>query len=113
MKQDFNHKERKEHRDKNLWRFFFAIFVFFAVNSFLDAACRAGILAPLCGNSIQMPFHQPFASKIKCLPTMITKFGWITFCFCPLANGNGGFIAHDSDARMSIPGNGTVYVSSQ
>jgi hypothetical protein len=44
---------------------------------------------------------------------MITKFGWITFCFCPLANGNGGFIAHDSDARMSIPGNGTVYVSSQ
>jgi hypothetical protein len=21
-----------------------------------------------CGNSIQMPFHEPFASKIKCLP---------------------------------------------
>jgi hypothetical protein len=36
--QDFNHKERKEHKDKNLWHFFFAIFVFFAVNSFLVAA---------------------------------------------------------------------------
>jgi hypothetical protein len=42
FQQDFNHKKRKEHRDKNLWRFFFAIFVFFAVNSFLVAACRAG-----------------------------------------------------------------------
>jgi hypothetical protein len=42
FQQDFNHKERKEHRDKNLWRFFFAIFVFFAVNSFLVAACRSG-----------------------------------------------------------------------
>jgi hypothetical protein len=42
FQQDFNRKERKERRDRNLWRFFFAIFVFFAVNSSLVAACRAG-----------------------------------------------------------------------
>jgi hypothetical protein len=52
FQQDFNHKERKEHRDKNLWRFFFAIFVFFAVNSFLVAACRAAPLR-LC---VKRPF---------------------------------------------------------
>jgi hypothetical protein len=40
FQQDFNRKERKEHRDKNLWHFFFAIFAFFAVNSSLVAACR-------------------------------------------------------------------------
>jgi hypothetical protein len=52
FQQDLNHKERKEHRDKNLWRFFFAIFAFFAVNSSLVAACRAGPFAPFRGHSV-------------------------------------------------------------
>jgi hypothetical protein len=60
FQQDFSHKE---HRDKNLWRFFFAIFVFFAVNSFSVAACRVGTSARFGGNSIQMPSHEPFTSK--------------------------------------------------
>jgi hypothetical protein len=63
FKQNFDHKERKEHRDKNLWRFFFAIVVFFAVNSFSVAACRTGVLAHSCGNSIQMPVHQQVTFK--------------------------------------------------
>jgi hypothetical protein len=31
FQQDFYHIERKEHRDKNLWHFFFAIFAIFVV----------------------------------------------------------------------------------
>jgi hypothetical protein len=73
FQQDSNHKERKEHRDKNLWRFFFAIFVFFAVNSFLVAPCRAGIFAHLCGNSIQIPFHEPFTIKNEPLPIQLNQ----------------------------------------
>ena len=64
FQQDFNHKERKEHKDKNLWPFFFAIFVFFAVNSFLVAARRAANFAHFRGHSIQIPVHQQFTSKI-------------------------------------------------
>jgi hypothetical protein len=41
FQRDFNRKERKERRDKNLRWFFFAIFAFFVVNSSLVAACRA------------------------------------------------------------------------
>jgi hypothetical protein len=44
---DFNKiltaKQRKEHRDKNLLCFLFAIFAFFVVNSALVVACRAGL----------------------------------------------------------------------
>jgi len=46
FQQNFNRKERKEHRDNNLCCFLFAIFVFFVVNSSLVAACRAGPFAP-------------------------------------------------------------------
>jgi hypothetical protein len=68
FQQDFNHKERKEHRDKNLWRFFFAIFVFFAVNSFLVAACRTGPFAHFRGNSIQAAIHEPFTHQTEIFP---------------------------------------------
>ena len=51
-------KERKEHIDKNLWRFFFAICAFFVVNSSSVAAYRAGPLAAVCGKSIQVPVHE-------------------------------------------------------
>jgi hypothetical protein len=65
FQQYFNHKERKEHRDKNLWRFFFAIFVFFVVNSFLVAACRAGVFPHFRGNSIQTPFPEPLMNHLS------------------------------------------------
>ncbi|MGA2543499.1 MAG: hypothetical protein ABSG78_18270 [Verrucomicrobiota bacterium] len=57
----------REHRDKTLW-FFFAIFAFFVVNSALVAACRGANYAPFCGNSIQMPFHEPFTHQTAPFP---------------------------------------------
>jgi hypothetical protein len=73
FEKDFNHKERKEHRDKNLWRFFFAIYAFFAVNSFLVAACHAGIFAHLRGNSIQVPPHEPFTRQTEPFPIKVNQ----------------------------------------
>jgi hypothetical protein len=73
FQQVFNHKERKEHRDNNLWCFFFAIFVFFAVNLFLVAACRAGIFAHFRTNSIETPVHQPLTGKTGPFPFKLNQ----------------------------------------
>jgi hypothetical protein len=68
FQQNFYRKERKERRDKDLWYFFFAIYVFFVVNSSLAASGRAGPSAPFCGKSIEVPIHQPFTSHVGLFP---------------------------------------------
>ena len=51
------------------------------------------------------------AATPKC--TMITKLGWIIFCYPPVANEEDGFIAHEFEARMSISAIGILYVKSK
>ena len=74
FQQNFNRKERKEHRDKNLWRFFFAIFVFFAVNSFLLAACRAAVQSTRIAHFWQNFCPSSFPSFAS------VKFFWLRLC---------------------------------
>jgi hypothetical protein len=54
FQQDFNRKKRKDHRDNNLRRFFFAIYAFFVVTPFLVAVCRLVSFAPFCGNPVPL-----------------------------------------------------------
>jgi hypothetical protein len=71
FQQDFNHKERKEHRDKNLWRFFSAIFVFFAVNSFwlrLAALRILRIFAAIQSKCLPMNNLQTNSSHFRSTP---------------------------------------------
>jgi hypothetical protein len=55
IQQEFNRKERKEHKDKNLRCFFFAVFVFFVVNPSLMAACFIRV------NPVRHPRFNSFA----------------------------------------------------
>ena len=65
FQQNFNRRERKERRDRNLWCFFFAIFVFFVVNSSSVAAGRAKLFAPFRGYLIVV--HPAASSVIRLL----------------------------------------------
>jgi polynucleotide 5'-kinase involved in rRNA processing len=95
FQQDFNRKERKEHRDKGLWCFFFAIFV---VNSSLVAACRAGTFAPFRGKSIEVPLHEQLALKSEFFSIKVNQTKSKHF-FQPLAHHSTTPPSHSDEGQ--------------
>ena len=63
FQQNLNRKGTQGTHRQELMLFFFAIFVFFAVNSSLIAAGHTVPFAPFGSKSIQVPFHEPFTRQ--------------------------------------------------
>ena len=96
-------KERKEHRDNYLWRFFYAILAFFAVNSSLVASRSSHAFEAFWGNSTEVPFHEQLMNRLS-KSARFANQGKLRYFYVPLtaSNDQSRQYAHSSNPQSAI-----------